>query len=317
MKLSVDIVQRQAKMRAHTATHLLHYGLEKLLWSTKQAWSLVDNDLLRFDFSCKDPISAWDLQMLESTINSWIQHGLTVHTNEMTMNEAKDTWAKAFFEDKYGDTVRVVKICWSVDDDLDLESIELCWGTHVNNTADIWAFKIIEHSSVAAWIRRITAVTGTKVSEEAQKYESRLTTLAARLDCQPKQLEEKIEKILGDLEHLQADHASLQGKIICTHLDEFHQECELPSIGSARGKGCILNISWTDLEHHSFKEVVNAAKWRRTERNRILYTNEGNFAIYTWTWDLSAKDFAKQQGLKWGGSDQFVQGKDEKIKEVV
>jgi len=317
MKLTVNMIHRNSIMRAHSATHLLHYGLEKLLWSTKQAWSLVDSDLLRFDFACKDAISTWDLQMLESSINTWIKQWLEVSTQEMTMDEAKETGAKAFFEDKYGDTVRVVSILWSVENDLDLKSIELCWWTHVANTADIWAFKIIEHSSVAAWIRRLTAVTWTKVVDEAQKSESRLIELSARLDCQPKQLENKLEKILGDLEHLQADHASLQWKIICTHLDEFHQECELPSAWSARGKGCVLNISWTDLDHHSFKEVVNAAKWRRSDRNRILYTNEGNFAIYTWTWSMSAKEFAKEQGLKWWGSEQFVQGKDERIKDVV
>ncbi len=321
MKLLVDHKQRQAKMRAHTATHLLHFALDKVLWSTKQAGSLVDDDYLRFDFSCKNPLSDEDLAMIEGSINTWISAWIPVTTKEMSMEEARKTWAKAFFEDKYGDNVRVVHIQWSVEDNLDLTSIELCGGTHVTNTNHIWACKIIEHSSVASGIRRISAVTGTKVIDHTTALSEELSSLSSLLDCQPNQLKEKLEKILKEYKHIQADHASLQGKIISTHLDQLILNNTLPlvaeSLWEGRGEGYIINTSGTDLEHHDFKEVVQTAKSRRVDRNRIMYNNEWNFAIYTGTWDLSAKEFAREQGLKWWGSDQFVQGKDERIKEVV
>jgi len=316
MKLTVNKKQRYAKMRAHTATHLLHFALEKLLGNTKQAWSLVDDDYLRFDFACKDPLSYQDLLMMESSINAWIAGSIDVSTQELTMDEAKKTWAKAFFEDKYGDTVRVVQMKGEVADDLDLHSIELCGGTHVPNTSHIGVFKITNHSSVSSGIRRIEAVTWTQVAQYATTLDTTLLDLSKKLDCQPSQLQEKLDKILKEKEHLESDHASLQGKIICTHLDEFQLECELPSAWSKWWKGCILNVTWTDLEHHSFKEVILAAKWKRSDRNWILYNEEGNYAIYTGTGDLSAKEFAKEQWLKGGGSDQFVQGKDEKILEI-
>lgn len=317
MKLLVEQKQRNAKMRAHTATHLLHYALDKMLGGTKQAWSLVDDDYLRFDFASKDALTEQQLAELEYSINSWIQTNAVVDTQEMTMDEAQETWAKAFFEDKYWDTVRVVSIQWEVVDDLDIKSIELCGGTHVTNTSHIWSCSIISHSSVASGIRRIEAVTGTKVAEHSNTLKSRISDLSSRLDCQPAQLEEKLEKILKQYEHLQSDHQSLQGKIICTHLESFHNECELPSAWSARGNWCIINTTGTDLEFHDFKEVVNHAKSRRSDRNWIIYSDEGNFAIYTGTWDMSAKEFAKEQWLKGWGSDQFVQGKDAKIKEVI
>lgn len=317
MKLVVNKSQRQAKMRAHTATHLLHFALDKMLWGTKQAWSMVDDDYLRFDFASKDALSAQQLMELEYSINTWIKAWVEVHTQEMTIEEANKTWAKAFFEDKYGDMVRVVQIQWEVINDLDIQSIELCGGTHVANTGHIWVVKITNRSSVASGIRRIEAVTWTKVAEYSHTLESQISNISSLLDCQPAQLQEKLDKILKEKAHLESDHEALQGKIICTHLEEFHNQCELPAAWSAWGQGCIINTTGTDLEHHNFKEVVNTAKSRRWDRNRIIYSDEGNFAIYTGTWDMSAKEFAKNQWLKGGGSDQFVQGKDEGIKNIV
>ncbi len=317
MKLLVDKKQRYAKMRAHSATHLLHYGLEKMLGTTKQAWSLVDQDYVRFDFACKKPLWFEDLQLLESTINTWISEYIDVVTDEMSLEEANKSWAKAFFEDKYGDTVRVVRMKWSVQNDLDLESSELCGGTHVTNTSEIWAFKIINHTAVASWIKRIEAVTGIKVAEYAQEHQQRIINISNQLDCQPSQLENKIDKILKDYNHILSDHEALEGKIICTHLEEMNNECELPSAWSKRWKWCLINVTDTDLWHHTFKEVVNVAKSKWHDRNRIIYNNEWNFAIYIGNGEMSAKEFASSVKLKWWGSDQFVQWKDSQILNVI
>ena len=325
MKLSVDSASRSAKMRAHTVTHLLHYALDKMLWGTKQSGSLVDDDYLRFDFTCQDALTPDQLSQLEYTVNTWISWGYPVSVTEMSFDEASKTWAKAFFEDKYGDMVRVVRIEGSVDEDLDLHSTELCGGTHVTDTSHIWAFKITAHTSVASGIRRIEAVTATKVTEESQKHELRLWALASRLDCQPKQLENKIEKIMKEYTQLQSDMESLQSQLIWSHLETIINTPSSSSWATSvwttdwvdGSREYVIDTSSSDLQHHAFKEVVNQAKSKRTDRNWILYTKEGNFAIYAGAWEISAKQFAKDHQLKWGGSDQFVQGRDVRILEVV
>lgn len=161
MQLSVDPVQRHAKTRAHTATHLLHTQLANIFPQTKQAWSLVDQDYLRFDFYADNTLTDEQIQTIESQINTQIEQALPVTTQELSYNAAIQAGAKAFFEDKYGDAVRVVSIGDNV-------SVELCGGTHVANTAHIGAFVIISQEAVASGVKRITAVTWPKVAQELQ-----------------------------------------------------------------------------------------------------------------------------------------------------
>lgn len=130
MKLTVDHAQRFAKMRAHTAAHLLHAELVKIFPATKQAGSFVDEDYLRFDFAADRSLTSEELAKIQSNINTIIYAALPVTTTETSFDEAVKLGAKAFFEDKYGDVVRLVK----VDQDI---STELCGGTHVTNTKDI------------------------------------------------------------------------------------------------------------------------------------------------------------------------------------
>ena len=253
MKASVNKAQRWAKMRAHTATHLLHFMLDQLLGSTKQAGSVVNDDYLRFDFAAKQALTYEQLQNIETTINNYILQALPVDTEEMSFEEASKTWAKAFFEDKYGDTVRVVSIRspltrggaeWNEAEGFDLKSIELCGWTHVTNTADIWAFTITEQTSVASGIRRIVAVTWPKVARYNQDLRSQLLALSSRLDCQPKQLEEKLDKVLKELTHIKSDHESLQSQIVATHLEESQLQCTLPSAWSSWGEGMHHQYLW-------------------------------------------------------------------------
>jgi alanyl-tRNA synthetase len=130
MQLSVDQAQRFAKMRAHTAAHLLHAELVKIFPATKQAGSFVDEDYLRFDFAADRALTPEEMAKIQSSINTIIYAALPVTTTETSFDEAVKLGAKAFFEDKYGDVVRLVK----VDQDI---STELCGGTHVTNTKDI------------------------------------------------------------------------------------------------------------------------------------------------------------------------------------
>ncbi|MDP2669660.1 MAG: hypothetical protein Q8O99_01255 [bacterium] len=159
MKLIVESIPRKAKMRAHTATHLLHYQLDHILEGTKQAGSLVDQDYLRFDFAAKQPLTAEQLREIETVINERILADKSVTTEEMSMDEAKQHGAKAFFEDKYGEIVRVVQVDTHTTHPFPGKSVELCGGTHVTSTGWIGAFKITNQEAVASGIRRIEAIT--------------------------------------------------------------------------------------------------------------------------------------------------------------
>lgn len=145
MKAVVDLAQRKAKMRAHTGTHLLHAELVKIFPHTKQAGSLVNEDFLRFDFQADRALNMQEVAKIQQMINTLIYQSIPVNIEEMSYKDAISRGAKAFFEDKYGDVVRVVKI--KNDDFL---SIELCGGTHVNNTSEIGAFIIVSQEAVAS-----------------------------------------------------------------------------------------------------------------------------------------------------------------------
>lgn len=173
MQLIVNIAQRYAKMRAHTATHLLHAALTQIFPDTKQAGSLVDNDLLRFDFYAERLLTPFELAVIEKRINQIIYLACEVKTEEMTIDQASKLGAKMFFEEKYGDIVRVVQVInkdfpaeFQQDDNAEYFSrfgealsLEFCGGTHVNNTKEIGAFTILSQEAVASGIKRIIAVT--------------------------------------------------------------------------------------------------------------------------------------------------------------
>ncbi len=163
--LRVDAVRRKDTMRNHSATHLLHEALFRVLGShVKQAGSLVAPEYLRFDFNHFEKLTNLELKQIETIVNEKIFEGLEVTTNIMSLEEARTkTKAKMFFGEKYADIVRVV----SMGD----FSLELCGGTHVRNTNEIGIFKIIAEQSIAAGVRRIEAITGRHV----YNYISKLT----------------------------------------------------------------------------------------------------------------------------------------------
>lgn len=157
MKAVVNKSQRIAKMRAHSWAHLLNGQLDKVLNWTKQAGSFVDQDFIRFDFTTQKPLTEEQIKYIELEINKIISETIEIENFETSMEEAIKLWAKAFFEDKYWDKVRIVKI--------GDYSTELCGWTHANNTSEIGIFKIIWQEAVSAWTRRIIALTGPKVYE--------------------------------------------------------------------------------------------------------------------------------------------------------
>ena len=170
----IDVEKREATRRNHTGAHLLQAALRKHLGShVEQAGQLVNSEEMRFDFTHFSALSGDELKAIEREVNEVILKGIPVETREMPIEEAKKLGAMALFGEKYGDVVRVV----SAGD----FSVELCGGTHADNTAKLGLFKIVSESSVAAGIRRITAVTGFGVLNHIENDERIMQSAAAAM----------------------------------------------------------------------------------------------------------------------------------------
>ena len=316
MKLIVEQCQRYAKMRAHTATHLLHTELGKIFKDTKQAGSLVEEDYLRFDFNAERLLTQEELARIEKRINQIIYIAADVSIEEMSLKDATNLGAKAFFEDKYGDTVRVVRIInkqlpqdFFHDDNVEhftafgeAISIELCGWTHVPNTKDVWCFAIVSQEAVASWIKRITAVTGPKVYARINDVQAILDMTVEKLWIKTyTQLADKLEKTLKEYDDMKTVLESLESKMIVDALRTKDEK-------SDKQFKKIIKIS-SDL---NFKNVLPATKWLFDDMNVIIFNDEGNFLLLAKKW-TSAKVLAQELGLKWGWNDVMVQGRDEKI----
>jgi alanyl-tRNA synthetase len=192
----IDTARRQAIMRAHSATHLLQKALKTVLGDhVQQAGSLVEPDRLRFDFTHFSAMSLEELSQVEELVNESILAGYEVDIKEMPIDEAKKLGAMALFGEKYGDIVRVV----SMGD----YSIELCGGTHLDNTAKVGAFHIISEFSVASGVRRIEAITGKASIQLIRDDQRQLAEVAASLKVNNmSELMQKIEQQLSELREL-------------------------------------------------------------------------------------------------------------------
>ncbi len=204
-RLTVAEENRSATCKNHSATHLLQKALRTVLGThVEQAGSYVDDERLRFDFSHFSSMTKEELEQVEKIVNEKIGESIPVETNIMSIEEAKKSGAMALFGEKYGDTVRVVKM-----GDF---STELCGGTHVKNTGTISAFKIISESGVAAGVRRIEALTGNGVFAYYNHLEETLEKVAKTLKASPSNLEEKAEHLLKELKALQSENEALKSK---------------------------------------------------------------------------------------------------------
>ncbi len=203
--LSVDEKLRSQTCKNHSATHLLQKALREVLGThVEQAGSYQDAERTRFDFSHFSAMTAEELVKVERMVNEKIAEGIPVVTEVMTVDEAKKSGAMALFGEKYGETVRVV----SMGD----FSKEFCGGTHVKNTADISAFKIISESGVAAGTRRIEALTADHVLSYYAKMEEELNQAAKIVKATPANLTERLEKLMAEVKALQSENESLKSK---------------------------------------------------------------------------------------------------------
>lgn len=196
--LKVDSIRRVGSMHHHSATHLLHAALREVLGKhVRQAGSLVEPERLRFDFAHFEPVPKAALREIEELVNRKIAERLAVTKEVLPYDEAIRRGALAFFEEKYGDKVRVVKM-----GDF---SIEFCGGTHVGNTEEVQLLKITGESSVAAGVRRVEAVVGEAALKKLQEMEDHLTRIARSLKVPPAQVAERIEKLLDQVKILEKE----------------------------------------------------------------------------------------------------------------
>ena len=213
LKASIDGERRMAIMRNHSATHLLQAALRQVLGGhIKQQGSLVDEDRLRFDFTHSKGLSKEECEKIEDTVNSFIRRCDVVVKKVMTIEEAKQSGALAFFAEKYGETVRVVSA--------GEYSKEFCGGTHLDSTGQIGLFKITSEGAVAQGIRRIEAVTGIKALDFVRAREKQLEKAAAILKSTTDEVALRVEQQSRRVKDLQKEITGLNFEVIKSSLGD-------------------------------------------------------------------------------------------------
>ncbi len=206
VELEVDRFRRDATRRNHSATHLLHWALRKVVGPTAaQKGSLVGPDRLRFDYSATKALEAQQIRMIEDMVNAAILDNTPITTDVLPMDEAKERGAIGIFEEKYGDVVRVLTIG---------PSLELCGGTHALRTGDIGLFTILSEGGLAAGVRRIEASTGLNALRLLRDTRGELEQTAALLKAPASEAREKVAKLVDAHKALQKEIERLQKELV-------------------------------------------------------------------------------------------------------
>ena len=290
--LSVDAALRAKTCKNHSATHLLQKALREVLGThVEQAGSYQDGERTRFDFSHFAAMTPEELEKVEKIVNDKIAEAIPVRTDVMTVDEAKKTGAMALFGEKYGETVRVV----SMGD----FSKEFCGGTHVKNTSEIAAFKIISENGVAAGVRRIEALTGDNVFAYYRNLEKELLEAAKAAKATPATLTEKIEHMQAEIKALTSENESLKSKAAKEALgDVMDQIVEV--------KGVKLLASAVDgVDMNGLRDLGDQLKEQLGEGVIVLASScEGKVNLI-----VMATDAAMKQGAHAGNLIKSIAGK--------
>lgn len=290
--LSVDAALRAKICKNHSATHLLQKALREVLGThVEQAGSYQDGERTRFDFSHFAAMTPEELEKVEKIVNDKIAEAIPVRTDVMTVDEAKKTGAMALFGEKYGETVRVV----SMGD----FSKEFCGGTHVKNTSEIAAFKIISENGVAAGVRRIEALTGDNVFAYYRNLEKELLEAAKAAKATPATLTEKIEHMQAEIKALTSENESLKSKAAKEALgDVMDQIVEV--------KGVKLLASAVDgVDMNGLRDLGDQLKEQLGEGVIVLASScEGKVNLI-----VMATDAAMKQGAHAGNLIRSIAGK--------
>lgn len=217
--LKLNILRREAIMRNHSATHLLHRALNEVLGKhATQKGSFVDEKYLRFDFSHFENLTRIEIEMIEDKVNQYILAHSDVETSILPVEEAKKIGAMAIFGEKYGDEVRVVTM-----GDI---SMEFCGGTHVYNTSHIGSFKVLSESSVGAGLRRIEACTGFETINRARELDHLLQALSSQLKVPPKEIKQKVQNLQKEIKELNLEKQKLNTELSKSAVNESIDKVE-------------------------------------------------------------------------------------------
>ncbi|MDE0314931.1 MAG: alanine--tRNA ligase [Candidatus Poribacteria bacterium] len=284
VKAQIDIDRRNAIAVSHTATHLLHSGLRNILGThVAQAGSLVQAGRLRFDFNHYEAVSSEQLRGIEIFVNEKIRENDILEIGEMSLDKAKERGALAFFGDKYGDVVRVVKA--------GKYSVELCGGTHVDATGELGYVKLMSESSIAAGVRRVEALTGNAAVTAIQDDEALLSDVASLLKTPKTGLSERIEQLLLEQRELEQQIQQLKSQNALSNIGTLVD-------GATLVEGVKVVASRIDkTDRDSLRQMVDALK------NQL---ESGVVALASVTGDDAAfivgvtSDLVKDQGLHAG-----------------
>jgi len=300
----VDAERRRATARNHSATHLLHAALRKVLGDhVTQKGSLVAPDRLRFDFSHFEPVEPEALAAIERQVNEWILRNDPAETRVMPLEEAKRSGAIALFGERYDDPVRVLAI--------GEYSTELCGGTHVRRSGDVGLFKIVSESGVAAGVRRIEALTGTGALERVRETEARLARVASLLKADRDAVDEKLEQVLARARDLEKEAERLKAKIAASTGDDL--AARAVDVNGLK----VLAAKLDGVDPKRLRETVDQLKNKLGSAAVVLATvNGGKVALVAgvtkdWTDRLAAgplaNHVAQQVGGRGGGRPDLAQ----------
>lgn len=305
----INISDRRACEKNHSATHLLHAALRTVLGThVQQKGSLVKSDRLRFDFSHFEPISGSQLREIEKLVNHNIMLNEPVGMNEMDIESAKAKGAMALFGEKYGDVVRVV--------DMGDFSVELCGGTHVNSVGDIGPFRIVSESGIASGVRRIEAATGEQAWSMIYDEDARLEQIADAVKSDKNLVAEKVSQMVADYKALEKELKQLQGKLAASQGDDLaSQALEISGVK-------VLAAKMEGADTNTLRETLDKLKDKLEPAVVILAAVDGEKVTLVAGVSKSATDrfkagelvnhVAQQVGGKGGGRPDMAQagGKD-------
>ena len=280
---SIDVERRKAVMRAHSATHLLQKALKSVLGDhVHQAGSLVEPDRLRFDFTHYSAVTAEELAKIDSIVQNAVLEGYGIDVREMDIESAKAMGAMALFSEKYGDTVRVVNMGGY--------SIELCGGTHLDNTAKVGPFRIESEGSVASGVRRIEAITGKACLADMEQTRQRVYNACAILKTKPNELANKLESQIEEIKTLKRAIETYKAKETAGEVDRYlfgsHAVCGTQ----------VITANVPDADANKLRQIGDSLRDKKSDLVAVLSTvNDGKITFLA----VCGKD-AVAKGLKAG-----------------
>ena len=259
----IDTERRQHTVRNHSATHLLHAALREVLGDhVVQKGSLVTPERLRFDFSNPSPVTAAQLDDIESRVNAWVLENAPVDAQEMPLDDALESGVLALFGEKYEDVVRVMTI--------GPHSKELCGGTHVVRSGDVGLFKILSETGVAAGVRRVEAVTGQGALEWLGQIDARLSAVAEQLRSDRDGVTTKIAALLGRNKELERELVQLKAKLASTRGGELiDQATEIDGLK-------VLAVKLDGADPKSLRDTADRLKDKLGTAAIVLATVKGD-----------------------------------------